>query len=396
MDEEIKKTKKKIMEIIAKPTLLTYKQAKSIVEENGDLLFYESVFEIDGFKISIFNYRLAQFDNFMNPLSNDNNVNALEMRGLTFIFNKDGSLYKRHLMLSKFFNLNQVADSMYDIVKDYTIDTITNKEDGSLIGFIRLPNGKVLARTKMSFESEQAVVSNNIYEKNPNVRKLVNWGLDNDQALFFEYVSFKNRIVLDYKVTELILINGRDNKNGKSFRVDNINNYGVATCKFESGLSLDDLIERTKPQKNKEGVVVKFTNDYMIKIKTQWYCDMHHLNFGVASRENDIIRLTLEEEIDDIIAQLSENDTDKREFINGIIDVVNHRYAYIIDDIDDKMKSFTGDMKVFALNVKGEEFEHFYLGVARGRDKHELIKERILKETTHLKQAQKWVDKYRL
>jgi len=284
---------------MVKPTLLTYEQAKAITEENGDFLFYESVFEIDGFKISIFNYRFAQFDNFMNPLSNDKTINALEMRGLTFVFNKDGSLYKRHLMLSKFFNLNQVPDSMYDVVKDYTIDTIMNKEDGSLIGFVRLPDGKVLARTKMSFESDQAIVANNIYENNQQVRKLVDWGLDNDKAFFFEYVSFNNRIVLDYKVTELILINGRDNNTGKSFKIDTINNFGVTSCKFESISTLDDLIESTKTKMYKEGVVVKFTNDYMIKIKTQWYCDIHHLNFGVASRENDIIRLTLEEEIDD-------------------------------------------------------------------------------------------------
>lgn len=381
---------------MVKPTLLTYKQAKAIADENGDLLFYESVFEIDGFKISIFNYRLAQFDNFMNPLSNDKSVNALEMRGLTFIFNKDGSLYKRHLMLSKFFNLNQVADSMYDIVKDYTIDTIMNKEDGSLIGFVRLPNGKVIARTKMSFESEQAVGANEIYARNSHVKELVDWGLDNDKALFFEYVSFNNRIVLDYKVTELILINGRDNNTGKFFRIDTIDNFGVTACKYESGLTLDDLIERAKTQKDKEGEVVRFTNDYMIKIKTQWYCDLHHLNFGVTSRENDIIRLTLEEEIDDVIAQLLESDTEKREFIDDVINVVNHRYAYTIKCIDEKMKEFTGDMKVFALNVKGDDFAHFYLGVARGKDKYEMVKERILKETTHLKQAQKWVEKHRV
>jgi hypothetical protein len=53
------------------------------------------------------------------------------MRGICFIFNTDGSLFKRFLLLEKFFNLNQVPESMYSIVKDYKIKAISNKEDGS-------------------------------------------------------------------------------------------------------------------------------------------------------------------------------------------------------------------------------------------------------------------------
>ena len=83
--------------------------------------FYESKYLIDGFPISIFNYRLAQFKDFDNPLPNNINIKAFEMRGLTFVFNKDGSLFKRFLLLEKFFNLNQVPNTMYSIVKNYKI-----------------------------------------------------------------------------------------------------------------------------------------------------------------------------------------------------------------------------------------------------------------------------------
>jgi T4 RnlA family RNA ligase len=380
---------------MVKPTLLTYEQAKSMVDVNGDLIFYESTFEIEGFKVSIFNYRLAQFSHFMEPLPGSD-INGLEMRGLTFVFNKDGSLYKRYLMLPKFFNLNQVPDSMYDVVKNYKVDTVMNKEDGSLIGFVRLPNGKAMARTKMSFESEQALAADEIYNNNAHVKELIDWSLDNDVSLFFEFVSFTNRIVLDYKVTELILLRARDNKTGKFIDVRTIDNRGVTVCNFEDHDNLDEMIELANTVKEKEGWVIQFDNDYMIKIKTQWYCDIHHLNFGVASRENDIIRLTLDEEIDDVIAQLSETDTEKREFINEIIDIVNRRLQYVSDQIDERMKHFDGDVKKFSLYLKGDkEYHHYCLRVARGYDKYALIKERFKKETTHLKQAQKWVEKYR-
>lgn len=376
------------------PTLLTYEQAKSIVDFNGDLIFYESVLEIDGFKVSIFNYRLAQFTHFMNPLP-DSDINALEMRGLTFVFNNDGSLFKRYLMLSKFFNLNQVTDSMYDVVRNYTISNVMNKEDGSLIGFIGLPNGKAIARTKMSFESEQALSADDIYSNNTQVKKLVDWSMSNDISLFFEYVSFSNRIVLDYDVTELILLRARNNKNGEYINVSTIDSCGVTVCDFENHSDLNVMVELAKTTKYKEGWVVQFDNNYMIKIKTQWYFDLHHINFGVASRENDIIRLTLEEEIDDVIAQLSETDTEKREFIDSVIDVVNRRYAFVLSEIDKRMQNYSGDMKVFALNLKGDEYEHLCLNVARGKDKYQTVKDKFLRDTTHLKQAQKWLEKYK-
>lgn len=380
---------------MVKPTLLTYEQAKSIVDINGELIFYEASLIIDGFKVSIFNYRLAQFTHFMKPLS-DSNINALEMRGLTFVFNKDGSLFRRYLMLSKFFNLNQVSDSMYEVVKNYTISNVMNKEDGSLIGFISLPNGKVIARTKMSFESEQAMAAYEIYKSNSHVKELVDWSLENDISLFFEFVSFNNRIVLDYKVTELILLRARDNKTGKSIDIKTIDSKGVTVCSFENYTNLDDMIELTHTTKDKEGWVIQFTNDYMIKIKTQWYCDIHHLNFGVASRENDIIRLVLEEEIDDVVAQLSETDSEKRDFIDDITDVVNRRFAFVSKEIDERMRNYKGDMKAFALYLKNDsEYIHYCLGVARGKDKYKMIKERLIKETTHLKQAQKWVERYK-
>ena len=104
-----------------------------------DAAFYESKFVIDGYNISVFNYRLAQYKDFVTPLENKPDVKAYEMRGLTFVFNEDGSLFRRFLLLEKFFNLNQVPEAMYSIVKDYKIKFINNKEDGSIASFIKLP-----------------------------------------------------------------------------------------------------------------------------------------------------------------------------------------------------------------------------------------------------------------
>ena len=88
--------------------LLSYDEAATLTL-GIDSTFYESKFVIDGYNVSIFNYILAQYSDFIDNL-------AFEMRWLTYVFNKDGSLFKRYLLLHKFFNLNQVAESQYSLV----------------------------------------------------------------------------------------------------------------------------------------------------------------------------------------------------------------------------------------------------------------------------------------
>ena len=103
--------------------------------------FYETKLFIDGFPISLFNYRLSSNQDFERKF-------AKELRGICFVFNTDGSLFKRFILLDKFFNLNQVKETSFDVVKNYQIKSINNKEDGSLATFIKLPNGKVVAKSK--------------------------------------------------------------------------------------------------------------------------------------------------------------------------------------------------------------------------------------------------------
>lgn len=149
----------------------SYEESLEMVSKD-DGSFYEVKNVVDGYKISVFNYRFAQFNDFILPLENKPNVRAHELRGLTFVFNKDGSLYNRYILLDKFFNINQVPDSMYSVVKDYDIKFVNNKEDGSVASFIKLPNGKVIGKTKMGFGNDQSVGINRVYNNNKDIKKI--------------------------------------------------------------------------------------------------------------------------------------------------------------------------------------------------------------------------------
>ena len=103
----------------------TYDEALALVNK-VDSPFYESKSIVGGYAVSTFNYRLASWSDFNIPGSK-------EMRGISYVFGLDGSLFKRYLLLEKFFNLNQVPDTMYSEVKDFKKKDreITGRPEGS-------------------------------------------------------------------------------------------------------------------------------------------------------------------------------------------------------------------------------------------------------------------------
>ena len=163
---------------LRKYNMLSYTEAVAICDAAGDLLFYQSVNEVHGYKVCTFNYRLARYDDFVK-------YQAWELRGLTFVFNEDGTLYRRFPLMNKFFNLNQVAETQYDRLKNKKFDSVFFKEDGSVISFIELPNKTVLAKSKMEVGNRQAEMAQEIYDKSTPIQTLVKHCLDNDLVAVF-------------------------------------------------------------------------------------------------------------------------------------------------------------------------------------------------------------------
>lgn len=373
--------------------LPSYAECRKICDVNDNFLFYESKTKIDGFDVSIFNYRLSQYNDFMNPLKDNSKINALELRGLTFIFNSDGTLYKRYLLLDKFFNLEQTPCSMYSVVKDYKIKNIYNKEDGSIASFVRLPNGKVLGRSKTSFQSDQAIEIQKIYEKDGQIKQFVDFCMDEDIIPIFEFVSPQNRIVVPYANTELILLRMRDNKTGEYL---NINDYahkldGISVAASDEGKTLEDLISLKNVTEGKEGWIIQFENGKMIKLKTQWYIDRHHLFTEDLNRENTLIGLIVDETIDDVLAQLEE--PTKKAEIEKTIEIVNKEIARMAHQVDELMSNYKGDRKDFAIQFNKHPMFPIAMGIISGKDKVDLIKQRIKIDTKNLMQAREWMKK---
>jgi T4 RnlA family RNA ligase len=369
----------------------TYEDCRLICDTHDNFIFYESKHKEDGFDISIFNYRLATFQNFENPVPDRPDIKGYEMRGITFLWNTDGTLHKRYLLLDKFFNLEQTPCSMYSVVKDYKIKNIYNKEDGSIASFVRLPNGKVLGRSKTSFQSDQAIEIQKIYEKDRQIKQFVDFCMDEDIIPIFEFVSPQNRIVVPYANTELILLRMRDNKTGEYL---NINDFahkldGISVAASLGEHTLDSIKEVVLKMVGKEGVIVQFENGKMIKIKSPWYCDRHKIFTTDLNRENTLIKFIVDETIDDVISQL--NDPIKSEEVDKLTSIINRYIKGISDEVGDLISNYSGDIKEFAIKYSKNRLFPIAIGVIRGKDKIGMIKSKILQETKDLMAAKKWI-----
>ena len=369
----------------------TYEQALEMVNSRGELVFYETKTIVDGFNISIFNYRLTTYNDFINPVDGKD-YNAREMRGICFVFNSDGTLFNRYIMLHKFWNINQVPETQLNILKEKNIDAIYNKEDGSLISFIMLPNGKIVAKTKAGFDNDQSIKANEIFNNDTDLSDFVRECLKNDMIPYFEYVSFKNKIVLHYDKTSLILLKVRNNITGEYLDIEFFRDLiNIDIVRSEEIITWDELMLCSETEKGREGWVILAEGD-MYKLKTLEYWNLHNLITEELNREDNIIEMILNNTIDDAISQLNQdNDKERIDWIKEIECKVKQFISDKIIEVDELVKEYNGDMKSFA--IKNHKLPNFSLAVEfiKGKEKYDVMKDLILKKTYRLESAREFL-----
>ena len=385
--------------------ILTYKDAQEICQKYNNNNFWEFQFLKDGYKVAAFNYFICGWNDFANPLPKRPEVNAFDMRGTTFVFNKDGSLWKSFLMLPKFFNLNQVESTQYGVVKDKEICSITAKEDGSLVAFMMLPNEKLFAKTIGSFTSEQSEFAYRILHENEEHVLWVKGLLKEGYTPLFEYVSWDNRIVIKYSQPHLRFIGVRDNISGVYYAAEELHQrtipLGIHIIQSYAG-DLDYYIELAKTMEGKEGWVVKFMDGQLIKIKTAWYFKLHGLRTQDINREDYVIQNYLNETLDDVMSQLDPaEDSDAYSFVSKVTKAIDNYIVHIdktVQELVDEYNSsfYFGHWSKFAT----DKHKAAFFGLARTKieqpeNYQKKKKDIILALTYHLKQAKQIVEKWK-
>ena len=317
--------------------------------------FYRTTDIVNGYQVEFYNYRLASYTDFINN-------NALELRGIMFIYDHTTEEWIRHIALRKFFNLNQTIGYMAEDFKGKKILDISEKFDGSMITFVKFPNNKIIAKTKMKFDSPQAIEAQNLVNNNPvllmNIENMINKGW----TPIFELVSPTNQIVLFYERPELKLLQVRDTSSGKYLDISMVfEEFPIFERKLFSmpdsnATPIEYFLEFQEHAKDIEGIVFT-TEETLVKVKTIWYMNLHH-NITEELKLHNLIPVILNEQVDDLIALLK--DVQKRNFINEVQIQLEKIYNNMVQEIIELYKEFKifETKKEFA--IKYNQHIHFH------------------------------------
>ena len=203
----------------------------------------------------------------------------------------------------KFFNFGELAKSKQRNILKKTDFEVFEKMDGSL-GIVYFYDGKWRVNTRGSFTSDQAIKATEMLSKY-NMDKVAK-----DYTLMCEIIYPENRIIVDYKDTEeLVLLAAYDLEWGGADQPTEILNYisegtGIRLANSYKFNNIDEIIDtQHKLDKMEEGFVVKFSDGYRCKFKSKEYLkiariisNMTPLNFW-RNMENGIVKQDILEQI---------------------------------------------------------------------------------------------------
>ena len=294
---------------------------------------------------TVINYNVMMADTF------DCDIRR-ECRGIIFD-TATGEIIRRPF--HKFFNVNEreeTQDNVVDLSQDHRI---LEKLDGSMIAPF-VVDGQLIWGTKMG-ATDVAEPVEDFVELNEEYRIFARFTIRRGYTPIFEWCSRKQRIVLDYKEDQLILTGIRDLTTGRYMSHDlmeaHAEAYRIPTVRtFEPETDMKAFVETVRDLEDVEGFVVRFSDGHMIKLKCDWYVQIHKAKEKILQDRN-IVELILDDKLDDVKAHLPPEDRDRltqfESYFNlKVADVV----FYLANDLTWIREDFI-DRKTFALEHAG-------------------------------------------
>lgn len=210
----------------------------------------------------IYNYsETAQFERIWNEVT-------LQCRGL--ILDGQGRVVARPF--PKFFNLEELVNKP---IPNLPFE-VYEKMDGSL-GISYVVNEEAFIASRGSFISEQSMKANELLNTKYAVAKAQ---MNPAITYLFEIIYPENRIVLDYGQQEILVLLGMiETATRKELPLVDI---GFPVVKKYDGLK--DIHQlKALAYDNKEGFVIRFSNNYRIKVKFEEYVRIHRIIQQVSS-----------------------------------------------------------------------------------------------------------------
>ena len=317
------------------PENVTLDEVKRVLKDNDNYAVVEKPGHV------VVNYVKSGNDTHPPVIDRDTAV-LRELRGMIF-HPVTGEVLSRRFQ--KFFNLGEREDVMnIDISKPHVI---LEKLDGSMITPVWV-DGVLRWCTKMGVtdfaEPVEAFVKK--HESIP-YDAYAQLTLAMGCTPIFEWCTPdpEQRVVIHHPEPKLVLVAVRVNATGeydthtyKSGSVENIYRIPQVSV-LEPMTDLDGFVAELRKREDTEGVVIRFDDGHMVKIKTDWYVSLHRAK-SLLDNERDVVGLILDQKEDDLYPLLSAEDVEHlREFMKDVwhdLSYFTNRVKTILDDIQTK------------------------------------------------------------
>jgi len=276
---------------------------------------------------TVINYAVSFEDTFLWD-ENDPIGSAVrrECRGITF--DTEGNLICRKY--HKFFNVGEKEETQLNKINLYEPHIVLEKLDGSLISAQPAPYGFRLVSkagvTDVAMNAEVFIADKSYYAT------FIHKCFQRNITPLFEWVSRKNRIVVDYPEDNLILTGIRYNHTGKYVDYDAMLKYATAwnipVVQAVNGLAVQDInlfVKQVREWDDGKGVVLRFDSGHMLKVKADDYV-LRHKSKEAINQEKNVLQTIIEGSVDDLVPLLTPEDGERlqcfqRAFWAGLEDV---------------------------------------------------------------------------
>jgi RNA ligase len=248
---------------------------------------------------------------------------------------------------SKFFNLGENGETLlekFDWKQPYCV---LEKVDGWLGCLVR-HKGKFMVSSRGSFHSEGSQWATEF------IQKFDLSCLPDEATLCFEIINPRQKIILDYKGLETLMILAAFNRHdGKEYPRAVVERWAEQiglpiVRKFD--MTIDDCIKTQKDVKDREGYVIVLADGRRVKVKTDWYLALAKIMSGMSPIS--IWETMAEGKVQEsLLAQLPD---DLIPLANRYKETLEHQYALVRERLEKDgrkvVEQFKGDRKQIGLH----------------------------------------------
>jgi RNA ligase len=304
-----------------------------------------------------------------------------ECRGITF--DAEGNLICRKY--HKFFNVGEKEETQLNKINLYEPHIVLEKLDGSCV--IPQPSLDGFVLTTKSGVTDISQQAEEFISDKPHYAKFIHSMFDGKLTPIFEWVSRKNRIVVDYENDNLILTAIRNTEMGHYLpyfnMLDLAEHWNIPVVQAVDGLAVQNIelfVKQIREWEDSEGVVLRFDTGHMVKIKSDQYV-LRHKTKDAINQEKNVISIILNDDVDDLIPLLTPEDATR-------IQEFQHAFWLSFEDVAgeiydlyrqiDKGQS-QKDFALFAVSSVLPHYQPFMFKLRKGFPIKDLLIEQIRK-----------------